>query len=112
MNLKPLGDRIVAEVLEEEQTTASGIVLPDTAQEKPQRRVTSLEVLCAVLAAWLLLDERITSIQAVGGLVVLLGLVLARPGDSTGEQAPKSPPEADERIMVPPPDRDLEQLRS
>ena len=70
------------------------------------------EVLCAVLAAWLLLDERITSIQAVGGLVVLLGLVLARPGDSTGEQAPKSPPEADERIMVPPPDRDLEQLRS
>ena len=37
MNLKPLGDRIVAEVLEEEQTTASGIVLPDTAQEKPQR---------------------------------------------------------------------------
>ena len=42
----------------------------------------------------------------------LKGLVLARPGDSTGEQAPKSPPEADERIMVPPPDRDLEQLRS
>ncbi len=37
MNLKPLGDRIIAEVLEEEQTTASGIVLPDTAQEKPQR---------------------------------------------------------------------------
>ena len=37
MNLKPLGDRVVAEVLEEEQTTASGIVLPDTAQEKPQR---------------------------------------------------------------------------
>ena len=37
MNLKPLGDRIVAEVMEEEQTTASGIVLPDTAQEKPQR---------------------------------------------------------------------------
>lgn len=37
MNLKPLGDRVVAEVLDEEQTTASGIVLPDTAQEKPQR---------------------------------------------------------------------------
>ena len=37
MNLKPLGDRIVAEVMEEEQTTASGIVLPDTAKEKPQR---------------------------------------------------------------------------
>jgi len=37
MNLKPLADRIVVEVLEEEQTTASGIVLPDTAKEKPQR---------------------------------------------------------------------------
>jgi chaperonin GroES len=37
MNLKPLGDRLVVEVLEEEQTTATGIVLPDTAKEKPQR---------------------------------------------------------------------------
>ena len=37
MNLKPLGDRIIVEVLEEEAKTASGIVLPETAQEKPQR---------------------------------------------------------------------------
>ena len=37
MNLQPLGDRIVVEVLEVEQTTAGGIVLPDTAREKPQR---------------------------------------------------------------------------
>src|ERR1035437_11634 len=37
MNLQPLGDRIIVEVLEEEQTTVSGIVLPDTAKEKPQR---------------------------------------------------------------------------
>ena len=37
MNLKPLGDRLIVEVLEEEQTTASGIVLPDTAKEKPQK---------------------------------------------------------------------------
>ena len=37
MNLKPLGDRLIVEVLEEEETTASGIVLPDTAKEKPQR---------------------------------------------------------------------------
>ncbi|TGB01491.1 co-chaperone GroES [Halobacillus salinus] len=34
--LKPLGDRIVIELIEEEQTTASGIVLPDSAKEKPQ----------------------------------------------------------------------------
>ena len=37
MNLQPLGDRLIVEVLEEEETTASGIVLPDTAKEKPQR---------------------------------------------------------------------------
>ena len=37
MNLKPLGDRLIVEVLDEEETTSSGIVLPDTAKEKPQR---------------------------------------------------------------------------
>src|SRR5216117_4188468 len=37
MNLQPLGDRMIVEVLEEEETTGSGIVLPDTAREKPQR---------------------------------------------------------------------------
>ena len=37
MNLQPLRDRLIVEVLEEEQTTGSGIVLPDTAREKPQR---------------------------------------------------------------------------
>ena len=37
MNLKPLGDRLIVQVIEEEETTASGILLPDTAKEKPQR---------------------------------------------------------------------------
>ena len=37
MNLKPLGDRLIVEVLDEEEATFSGIVLPDTAKEKPQR---------------------------------------------------------------------------
>src|SRR5579862_4386364 len=37
MNLKPLGDRLIVEVLEEEEMTVSWIVLPDTAKEKPQR---------------------------------------------------------------------------
>ena len=37
MNLKPLGDRVIVKALEEEETTASGIVLPDTAKEKPQK---------------------------------------------------------------------------
>lgn len=34
--LKPLGDRLVIEQVETEETTKSGIVLPDSAQEKPQ----------------------------------------------------------------------------
>src|SRR5699024_8351623 len=34
--IKPLGDRVVIELVESEETTASGIVLPDSAQEKPQ----------------------------------------------------------------------------
>jgi chaperonin GroES len=37
MDLQPLGDRLIVETLEEEETTSSGIVLPDTAKEKPQR---------------------------------------------------------------------------
>ena len=37
MKLKPLGDRLIVEAIDEEETTASGIVLPDTAKEKPQR---------------------------------------------------------------------------
>src|SRR4029453_1419214 len=37
MDLQPLGDRLIVEVLEDEDTTESGIVLPDTAKEKPQR---------------------------------------------------------------------------
>jgi chaperonin GroES len=37
MKLKPLGDRLIVKAIEEEETTASGIVLPDTAKEKPQR---------------------------------------------------------------------------
>jgi chaperonin GroES len=34
--MKPLGDRVVLEAVAKEETTASGIVLPDTAKEKPQ----------------------------------------------------------------------------
>src|SRR3954468_3371101 len=37
MKLKPLGDRLIVRAIEEEETTASGIVLPDTAKEKPQK---------------------------------------------------------------------------
>ena len=37
MKLKPLGDRLIVKPSDEEETTASGIVLPDTAKEKPQK---------------------------------------------------------------------------
>jgi chaperonin GroES len=37
MNLKPLGDRVVVEREEAQEKTAGGIVLPDTAKDKPQR---------------------------------------------------------------------------
>jgi chaperonin GroES len=37
MNLKPLGDRVLVRTVEQEEVTASGLVLPDTAKEKPQR---------------------------------------------------------------------------
>lgn len=36
VNIKPLEDRIVVKSVEAEQTTASGLVIPDTAKEKPQ----------------------------------------------------------------------------
>ena len=37
MKLKPLGDRLIVKPVEEEETTASGLVLPETAKEKPQK---------------------------------------------------------------------------
>jgi len=37
LNMKPLGNRVVVEPIEEEEMTAGGIVLPETAKEKPQK---------------------------------------------------------------------------
>ena len=37
MNIRPLHDRIIVERLEEETTTASGIIIPDSAKEKPMQ---------------------------------------------------------------------------
>jgi chaperonin GroES len=36
LNIKPLGDRVVVRATEAEEKTASGIIIPDTAKEKPQ----------------------------------------------------------------------------
>lgn len=37
MNIQPLGDRVLVEPLKEEETTKGGIIIPDTAKEKPQQ---------------------------------------------------------------------------
>ena len=39
MNVKPLADRVLVEPAQAETTTASGIIIPDTAQEKPQKGI-------------------------------------------------------------------------
>lgn len=52
------------------------------------------EVLFAVLAAWLMLGEQMTAVQAFGGAVVLVGLALARLGDRRSEVTAASRPDA------------------
>ncbi len=37
MNIQPLGDRVLVEPLKDEETTKGGIIIPDTAKEKPQQ---------------------------------------------------------------------------
>lgn len=64
--LKPLGDRIVIELVEVEEKTASGIVLPDTAKEKPQ------EGKVVAVGPGRVLDsgERVAPEVAVGNLII------------------------------------------
>lgn len=58
------------------------------------------EVLFAVLAAWLLMDERMSGIQVLGGAVVLAGLALARIGDRGPDGAAASRPDAAARTSA------------
>lgn len=64
--LKPLGDRIIIELVEVEEKTASGIVLPDTAKEKPQ------EGKVVAVGPGRVLDsgERVALEVAVGDLII------------------------------------------
>jgi len=39
LNIKPIGDRVVVEPAQAEQKTAGGIIIPDTAKEKPQKGI-------------------------------------------------------------------------
>ena len=64
--LKPLGDRIVIELVQSEEKTASGIVLPDSAQEKPQEG----KVVAAGTGRVLDSGERIDLEVAVGDRII------------------------------------------
>ncbi len=67
-NLRPLDDRVVLKVLDAEQMSAGGIVLPDTAKEKPQRgKVT------AVGEGKLQKDGKRSKLDVKKGDVVLFG---------------------------------------
>jgi drug/metabolite transporter (DMT)-like permease len=59
------------------------------------------EVMFAVLAAWVLLGEAITTTQAVGGAIVLFGLALARQGDRSERLAEASWPQAPAQDITP-----------
>ena len=67
MNLKPLGDRLIVKAVEEEETTVSGIVLPDTAKEKPQKG----EVLAVGDGAWDEDGEKRIPLDVTTGDIVL-----------------------------------------
>jgi chaperonin GroES len=67
MNLKPLGDRLIVRAVEEEETTVSGIVLPETAKEKPQKG----EVLAVGDGNWDDDGEKRIPLDVVTGDVVL-----------------------------------------
>src|SRR5690606_31688266 len=66
INIRPLGDRVVVEPLEQETTTASGLVLPETAKEKPQQG----KVLAAGLGRKDDDGDRIAMDVAVGDIIL------------------------------------------
>jgi len=68
MKIRPLDDRVVIEILEAEEKTSGGIVLPDTAKEKPQRGKV-----VAVGPGKLLDDGSRAEASVVVGDVVLFG---------------------------------------
>jgi chaperonin GroES len=67
MKLKPLGDRLIVKAVEEEETTASGLVLPDTAKEKPQKG----EVLAVGDGSWDEDGEKRIPLDVATGDIVL-----------------------------------------
>ena len=72
MNLKPLDDRIVVEPSEAEERTASGLVIPDTAKEKPQQgKVLAVEGQGEDARAQVSRDGMTVSGDSIMGLLML-----------------------------------------
>ncbi len=67
MNLKPLGDRVIVRAIDEDETTASGLLLPDTAKEKPQKG----EIVAAGTGRWDEDGEKRVPLDVSKGDVVL-----------------------------------------
>lgn len=68
MNIRPLHDRVVIQRLEEERTSAGGIVIPDTATEKPVRGKV-----VAIGAGKMLQDGKVVPVAVKEGETVLFG---------------------------------------
>ena len=68
MKVKPLGDRVLVEVLEAEEKTKGGIVVPDTAKEKPQQAK-----IISVGQGKLSDDGKIIPLEVKEGDIVLFG---------------------------------------
>lgn len=68
MDVKPLGDRVLVEILDPEEVTKGGIVLPDTAQEKPQQAKV-----VAIGKGKLSDDGKIVPLEVKKGDIVLYG---------------------------------------
>ncbi|CAM4461684.1 MAG: 10 kDa chaperonin [Legionellaceae bacterium] len=68
MNIRPLQDRVIVERLEENERTAGGILIPDTAKEKPMRGKV-----CAVGNGKLLDNGQVRAVSLKVGDIVLFG---------------------------------------
>lgn len=66
MNVRPLHDRVIVKRLEEEEKTAGGIIIPDTAKEKPQRG----EVLAVGKGRYLENDEVVPLVVKEGNVII------------------------------------------
>lgn len=68
MNLKPIGDKVIVEVLKAEDKTKGGIILPDTAKEKPQEAKV-----IAVGSGKTLANGKVIPLDVTPGDIVIFG---------------------------------------